>query len=83
MQRTAYPMGLGTLDGLPELVSNLRRENAMFTMPTHPSDTNDARNAVTACVVACFVLLACLIVVDKLFGPDLADQIHRERVYAG
>jgi hypothetical protein len=56
----------------------------MLTMHTHPSDSTDARNAVLTCVVACFLLLACLVTVDKLFGTDQsANQIHHERVNAG
>ena len=56
----------------------------MLTMYTYTSDSNDARNAVIACVVACFVLLTCLVVVDKIFGTDQsADQIHHERVVGG
>jgi hypothetical protein len=49
----------------------------MLTMHTHPSDSTDERNAVIACVLACFVLLACLVIADKLFGADQsADHIR-------
>jgi hypothetical protein len=56
----------------------------MLTMNTHPSDSTDARNALVACVLACFVLLACLVIADKIFGTDQsADHIRHERANAG
>ena len=41
----------------------------MFTMRQHRSNPMDFRGAVIGSVVACFALLACLVVADALFWP--------------
>ncbi len=44
----------------------------MFDMHTHSTETFEYTRGVVGSVIACFVLLACLLIGDQLFWTDRA-----------
>jgi hypothetical protein len=45
---------------------------AMFDIHTHPTEAFEYTRGVIGSVIACFVLLACLVIADKIFWTDQA-----------
>lgn len=47
---------------------------------THPTGALEYSRGIIVSVIACIVLLACLVIADKFFENDhLADQSHYDR----
>ena len=52
----------------------------MFKMQPHSSDAFEYTRGVVVCVIACFVLLACLVIADKVFLNDRSANQTQLRV---